>query len=347
MSAGRLIVFVLQWAVAWALLWRVPTPRRTRASTDRPAVIIPARNEADNLGRLLPSLAGADAEVIVVDDGSTDGTGEVASAHGATVVEPGEPDPGWTGKAWACAAGARASSASRLVFLDADVVVEPGGLDRVLAEHDDVGGLVSVQPWHAVERPYEQLSAPFNLVGMLSIDAFTPWGRRLRPTGAFGPCLVIDRSDYDEAGGHGHESVRGAVLDDVALARAVQRTGRRVTVLGGRGSLRFRMYPHGLESLVEGWTKNIAGGAAGTRPLTFILVFAWITGAWAAVLHPVVYLAYAFQIALLLRRIGSFSPLVAIAYPVPLLFFLGVLVHSSWLTIGHREVAWRGRRVRT
>jgi 4,4'-diaponeurosporenoate glycosyltransferase len=349
-SAGRLSIALLQWAVAWVLLWRIPTPQRLdRTTSDRPAVVVPARNEADNLGRLLPSLASVDADVIVVDDGSVDGTAEVARAHGATVVDRGEPDAGWTGKAWACAAGARVTSATRLVFLDADVVVEPGGLERVLAEHDATGGLVSVQPWHAVERPYEHLSAFFNLVAMLSVDAFTPWGRRVRPTGAFGPCLVIDRADYEAAGGHAGEFVRGAVLDDVALARAVQRTDRGVTVFGGRGSLRFRMYPHGLGSLVEGWTKNFAGGAAGTRPGTLVLVVVWMSGLIGAVvdLEPVLYAAFAVQLAVLLRRVGSFSPLTALLYPIPLAFFVGVFLRSAVLTFVRREVAWRGRRVRT
>lgn len=345
----RVTFEVLRWAIAWALLWRVPTPQGTRTTPDRPAVIIPARNEADNLGRLLPSLAGVHAEVIVVDDGSVDATAALARAHGATVVAPGDPDPGWTGKAWACAAGVRATSAARLVFLDADVVIEGGGLDSVLADHDAAGGLVSVQPWHVVERPYEQLSAFFNLIAMMSVDAFTPWGRRVRPAGAFGPCLVIDRADYEAAGGHGGESVRGAVLDDVTFARAVQRTGRDVTVFGGRGALRFRMYPHGLGSLVEGWTKNFAGGAAGTRPLTLVLVVVWMSGLIGAAvdLEPVLYAAFALQLAVLLRRVGSFSPLTALLYPIPLAFFVGVFLRSVVLTFVRREVVWRGRRVRT
>lgn len=350
MSAGRLSIALLPWAVAWVLLWRIPAPeRRARTTTDRPAVVVPARNEEDNLGRLLPSLAGLDAEVVVVDDGSTDRTREVARAHGAMVLDPGAPEEGWTGKAWACAAGARATASDRLVFLDADVVVEPGGLDRVLAEHDAAGGLVSVQPWHAVERPYEQLSAFFNLIAVMSVDAFTPAGRRVRPTGAFGPCLVVDRPLYEEAGGHAGEGVRSAVLDDVALARAVQRSGGTVTVLGGRGSLRFRMYPTGLGPLVEGWTKNFAGGAAGTRPLTLVLVLVWMSGLIGAVVdrQPVVYAAFAVQLAVLFRRVGRFWTLTALAYPIPLAFFVGVFLRSAYLTYVRREVAWRGRRVRT
>ena len=348
MSTGRLLIEIFRWAVAWGLLWHVPTPRRRRTSTDRPAIVVPARDEAENLGRLLPSLAGVEADVLVVDDESTDGTAEAARAHGATVVDPGPPPEGWTGKAWACAAGAAAApaSAARLLFLDADVVVEPGGLDRVLAEHDEVGGLLSVQPWHAVERPYEHLSGFFNLIAPMSVDAFTPLGRRVRPTGAFGPCLVVDRATYERAGGHGAPSVRAAVLDDVALARAL---GPPTTVLGGRGSLRFRMYPHGLRQLIEGWTKNFAGGAAGTRPLTLLLVLVWMSGLIAAVVdrHPVLYAAYAVQLLVLLRKVGRFSPLVAVLYPVPLAFFVAVFLRSLVLTFVRRQVRWRGRTIRT
>jgi 4,4'-diaponeurosporenoate glycosyltransferase len=346
-SAARLSIAVLQWAVAWLLLWRVPTPRRTASTTEAPAIVIPARDEADNLQRLLPSLAGSAADVVVVDDGSTDATAAVARDLGATVVDPGEPPPGWTGKAWACAAGAAATTAGRLVFLDADVVLDAGGLERILAEHDAVGGLLSVQPWHAVEQPYEHLSAFFNLVGMLSVDAFTLLGRRLRPTGAFGPCLVIDRARYVAAGGHGAEAVQGAVLDDVALARAVQRNGDPVTVLGGRGSIRFRMYPDGLHQLVEGWTKNIAGGAAGTRPLTLLLVVVWVGFLLTAPWHPALYALAVVQLVVLLRRIGRFSALTALVYPIPLAFFLAVFARSLVLTALRREVGWRGRRVRT
>lgn len=350
MSTGRLSIALVQWGVAWVLLWRMPTPRRDRTSTDRPAVVIPARNEAENLARLLPSLAGWDAEVIVVDDGSSDATADVARAHGAVVVDPGEPDPGWTGKAWACAAGARAaSSPGRLVFLDADVVVEPGGLERVLAEHDASGGLVSVQPWHDVRRPYEQLSAFFNLVSMMSIDAFTPFGRRIRPTGAFGPCLVVDSATYEASEGHGAPGVRGAVLDDVALARAVATRGAPATVLAGRGSLRFRMYPRGLGQLVEGWSKNFAGGAGGTRPLTLLLVVAWLSGLMVAAIdrQPLLYGLHVVQLAVLLRRVGRFSPLTALVYPVPLLFFLGVFLRSLVLTFVRRQVRWSGRTIPT
>jgi 4,4'-diaponeurosporenoate glycosyltransferase len=344
--------------VAWWLLWRLPRPSGEATSIEGVMVIVPARNEADNLRRLLPSLP-AGLDVVVVDDGSTDGTADVARALGARVVVAEPPPDGWTGKAWACATGAMGTHAARLVFLDADVVVEPGGLGRVLAEHDRLGGLVSVQPWHDVVRTYEQLSAFFNVIAPMSVDAFTPLGARRRPTGAFGPCLVLDRELYEGIGGHGNPAVKGAVLDDVALARAVQRAGAPVHVFGGRTALRFRMYPRGLGQLVEGWSKNFAGGAAGTRPLTLVLVVAWISGLIASAAAPLpsfdlalapaaaLYAAYVAQLLVLFRRVGRFSPLTAILFPVPLAFFVGVFARSAVLTFVRREVRWRGRRIPT
>lgn len=378
-----------RWGAGTWLLWRIGTCAGTvGAGRAGATVVVPARNEEDNLPRLLASLAAQDppaAQVIVVDDDSTDSTAEVARRAGATVVPAGPLPPGWTGKAWACAIGADAAgpgggagtaldgegegdlreirsdkrTASRgsagggtLVFLDADTVVEPGGLSCILGEHRRRGGLVSVQPFHMTERPYEALSAFFNLVSMMGVGAFTP-RRRARPTGAFGPCLVSSSTDYATAGGHAHPDVRGRVVEDVALAQRYTAAGLPVSVLGGRGTIAFRMYPEGPAQLVEGWTKNFATGAASTRPATFVLISLWLSGcisaAWSlpAPAAAGVYLAYAGQLAWMLRRIGRFGWWPALLYPLPLVFFLAVFARSLILTHLRGEVRWRGRTIAT
>ena len=360
MSGTRLALEAMRWLVGFWLLWSIPRCRAWgRAVLDRVDVIVPARNEERTLPVLLASLASQEpppAEVVVVDDSSTDGTVEVARRAGATVVPCGPLPSGWTGKSWACWTGVQATASPTLVFLDADTELAPGGLARVVGEQAHRGGLVSVQPFHVTERPYERLSAFFNVVSMMGVDAFGPAAahRRRAPTGAFGPCLVASRDDYLAAGGH--EAVRTRVVEDVALARRFTEAGRPVTCLGGRATVAFRMYPGGVRQLVEGWTKNFATGAGATRPLTLVLVSLWLSGcisaAWYLAAGTVgrgvaaaLYAAYAAQLAWMLARIGRFGAATPLAYPVPLAFFLVVFARSLVLTHVRGEVRWRGRAV--
>ncbi len=125
-------------------------------------------------------------EVLVVDDHSSDGTAGVARSAGARVL-PAPPLPaGWAGKQWACHTGASVAASEVLVFLDADTRIEPGGLDRIAARP----GLTSIQPFHLVPRWQERLAAFFNIVGVMGTGIGTPLGDRVRPGGAFGPCLL-------------------------------------------------------------------------------------------------------------------------------------------------------------
>ena len=330
-------------------------------------MVVPARDEEANLPRLLASVRRQQpgpAEVVVVDDHSSDATAAVALEGGATVVSPDPLPPGWTGKSWACWTGARSTRSPTLVFLDADTELAPRGLARVLAEHRRRGGLLSVQPFHRVERPYEAMSAFFNLVSMMGVDAFTPVRRRPAPIGAFGPCLVCSRADYITAGGH--EAVAGEIVEDVALARRFVEAGLPVACLGGRDTIAFRMYPEGLHQLVEGWTKNFAAGARSTRPATFLLVTAWLSGCITAAsglgvallragrtrgsrVGPAAgrYLAFALQLRWMLRRVGTFGWWPAVVYPAPLACFLAVFARSVGLASRGRAVPWKGRMVPT
>ena len=319
------------------------------------AVIVPARNEAANLPGLLASLVdqlGPADQIVVVDDDSSDGTAAVAKACGAEVVAAAGLPPGWTGKSWACWTGVQRTSRQTLLFLDADTTIEPGGLARLLAEHGCHQGLLSVQPDHVTSRPYENLSAPFNIIGMMGVDAFTPLGDRFSPRGAFGPCLVTSRSDYLAAGGH--PAVRSEILEDVALAARFRGSGLGVTCRGGRGTISFRMYPHGVSQLVEGWSKNFASGAAAIRPLTLALIVAWVSGCILSatdLIEPspwslAAYLAFAAQIAWMLARIGRFRWWAPFAHPVTTAFFLMIFARSLFLTVVRRQVRWRGRAVR-
>ncbi len=325
--------------------------------------MVPARDEgavlAERLAAAVAQAAPGD-EVVVVDDHSTDDTAAVAAAAGATVVLAPPLPPGWTGKAWACATGAATTTGAVLCFLDADTTLAPGALDRLVGAQADAGGLVSAQPYHRVPRPYERLSAFFNVVALMGTEGCTPLGDRRRPGGAFGPVLVVSRRDYDDLGGHA--SVAGAVLDDVELARVWHAGGRRVHLYGGAGVATFRMYPGGLGHLLEGWTKNFGAGARAVRPVAAVLVALWLSlpleALWwalrlathggraggvaaAAGLYGVVVV----QLWWMLRRVGSFGFVTALAFPVPLVVFGATFLVSLALSVTRRPVRWKGRRV--
>lgn len=343
------LLFVAGWCCGWFLLWRLPRTVRPRdgAPRRRIAVVVPARDEATNLPAVLASVLAQlrpTDECVVVDDHSTDGTGEVARALGADVVEAPDLPQGWAGKPHACMVGARATGAELLVFVDADVTLAPGALDALQAEQARRRGVVSVQPWHDARLPYEKLSLLFNVTALGGSGAFSPLREVFRSRIAYGPVLAIDRDTYERTGGHAHASVRGAVAEDLALARVVGRS----TAFAGRHLATFGMYPHGVRSLVQGWTKNIATGAASVPWWAGVAMVAWLWSLTGGIFgSPLFVLASMAQLWVQGRRVGRFGPVTALCYPLLLVFFLVVFVRSVALTaVGHR-VLWRGRRVAT
>ncbi len=358
-----LLVIVVAWLSGTLLLWRIPlcpdTAHGTNGRWDA-SLIVPARNEERNLNRLLESLNAQSVrfgELIVVDDQSSDRTAAVARKAGATVVRPGASPEGWTGKTWACWAGAQKARGPVLVFMDADLTVDPGGVSRLKHCADRHPGLITVQPYHRTRKLYEGLSAVFNLVQLMGVGAFTVLGRRVRPAGGFGPCVICTREDYTANGGH--RAVRGQVLEHYVLARRFMANGMNVTCLGGRGTVSFRMYPDGLGDLAEGWTKAFATGAGMTPASLLTLTVTWLTGALLTgvliVTTPLrrntrvlrrlmaAYVAFVGQIWWMLRRVGRFPVLVPFAFPVYISFFLLIFVRSCRDAIVRRRVTWKGR----
>lgn len=363
------VSLTLRWSLGWWLGGRMPTLGRA-APLSRPplskqptiVVVVPARNEASALPALLQSLSRqstAPARVVVVDDQSADATAEIAARAGAMVLRPGPPPPGWLGKPWCCAQGAASTSSDVLVFVDADTTLAPDALERLapLVLHD--GGLVSVAPYQETQRGYEYASALMNLVAFMGIGA-SSCAPRARVTGAFGPCLSMRRDAYERIGGHA--SVRGEVLDDMALARRCREAGLAVRCLAGGSLVRYRMYPDGVEQLVEGWTKNFAAGARSTPAGRALAIGAWMSalieaGWWTVVggigsmhgsidfpvIHATFYLAFAAQLWVMLRAIGSFS-VAATVHPLLTLAFLAVCVKSAWLW-RRGQVTWKGRTI--
>ncbi len=363
-----MLVLVVAAVALMAGAWSFCRPRRLlegrqASGAVNVSIVIPARNEEANLPRLLASLAAsavAPGEVIVVDDGSTDDTAAVAAGFGVIVVVAPPPPVGWVGKTWACHLGSQQARLPVLLFLDADTWLAPGALGAIVAQHNRSHGLLSVQPHHHVRRAYERLSAVFNLVSLMGSGAF---GVRIaRPMRvAFGPCLVTSTADYARVGGH--EGVRNEVVEDMALAVSYADASLPVTCLLGGDLVGFRMYPTGLRSLVQGWTKNISSGAARAPVASVLPAVVWVAAAsavstsffvglvgWASGSDPplaaaVAWVVVTVHIATMLRRVGSFGAVTAILFCIPVAFFIVVFVRSMVVTALRRPVQWRGRDV--
>lgn len=360
-----LLVGLVAGVVALGRLRGLNTPAESSDSPDgasrlaRVAVVIPARNEILSIAGVLTDLApsiGRGARVIVVDDGSSDGTAAAAAAFdGVDVFDAGERPAGWLGKPWACALGAQQAiddGAETLVFIDADVRFADDSLAEIVAEHRHTSAAVSVQPFHVVPTMTEQLSAVFNLVSLMGTGAGTD-----RPSALFGPVICCNVADYERIGGHG--SVRGTVTEDLALSREFERAGVPLTVLAGDSAVSFRMYPAGFTSLVEGWTKNMAIGATSVPIwrtalvawfITALLVggsapLRWATGALSPEVAGAEYLATAAVFGLLARRVGGFRWSAVVFFIIPTLFFVAVFLRSVWKTFARGTVHWKGRDI--
>ena len=279
------ILLALPWAgiIAFLLLIVKPVRQLTKITSLDPerapsvGVIIPARNEAENIEECLASLTKSrypNFEIIVVDDRSEDGTAELARTVPAgnaerLVVIDGEALPkGWLGKPWACQQGARATSADLLVFADADTTHGDRLLSRSITElQNENADLLNVLGFQVMESFWEYLVQP--QIFLAVVFRHPDLERSARSSQwqdgvANGQFMLMPRTSYEAIGGH--ESVRDRVLEDLALAQTVKRHGRTFVIRIAMDDLRTRMY-RSLTGMIAGWSRLIQMGAAQGQPL--------------------------------------------------------------------------------
>jgi 4,4'-diaponeurosporenoate glycosyltransferase len=321
------------------------------------SIIIPARNEENNLPLLLKSIAASatrPVEVLVVDDGSTDRTAAIAQELGASVVTSRPGPEGWTGKCWACFQGAQQAAGDVFLFLDADTYFEPEGLDRIIAywlRQRDRRAVISLLPYHAMSAPYEQLSLFFNMLMAAGAGGFGAFSKpRL-----FGQSLLISSETYFAAGGHA--AVGGIVLENLRFAGILRSAGARLLCLGGRGTLHMRMFPEGFQQMSESWAKAFIQGAADSGVVILASSIVWISALWSTALllvvprvpgHLVMDLVFALfciQIAYFARQLGNYNLLGCLLYPVPLAYYCATFGRSAFRRALGRKTLWRGREV--
>jgi len=363
------------------LLWRGrASPWLTEEPSDVPpnaplaSVVVPARNEAHNIERCVRSILRSswpNLEVIVVDDRSSDGTGDlvraIAGADARVRVVDGVPVPdGWFGKQWACAQGAAAASGSTLIFTDADTVHAPALIPRTMhamrARSLDFLTVAGFQElgsfWERVVMPQVFYMIATRYGGAGEVNR----ARRSRDKIANGQYLCFTRAAYDALGTH--EAVRGKAAEDLALSQLVHERGMRGEIAMGPDDLSTRMYTS-LAEVVNGWTKNMITAGADSLPPGFIPrlllplllliaplihlapVLTLIAAAvvplpqgvviWAAVCTTLLLLWWGFIYVRAFRQ----SPLYALTLPLGAMVVLFIIARA---TVRGRGVEWKGRR---
>jgi hypothetical protein len=345
-------------AVVNVRLMRRPTA--TGGPLPRISLLVPARDEAGHILDCLQSLRDQPgAEILVLDDGSRDGTGALAraaAAHDARVrVLDGATRPrGWLGKPFACAQLAAAADprSTVLVFLDADVQLTGPAVAAAVTLLESSGlDLLSPHPRELAVTGPERLVQPLLQWSWLTTLPLRVAERSSRRSlsAANGQFLVVRRSAYDRAGGHG--AVRAEVLDDLALLRAVKASGGHGGVVDGSALATCRMYD-GWPDLRDGYSKSLwsafgspagAVGVVGLLGLTYVLPA--VAAARGSRVGALGYLAGVTGRIVTARATGGRAWPDALAHPASITV-LGYLTGRSLVEHRRGTLSWKGRSVR-
>ncbi len=366
-----------------ALPWLVPFVSLVRLANNRPnlsdvppatgplvSVVIPARNESATIATVARSVLASTyqpLEILVVDDRSSDDTAAIVSRlaleDSRLRLVSGQPLPDqWYGKPWACVQGYREARGDLLLFTDADTRHAPELLARAVgalgAERAD---LVTVAPRQRCESFWERVVMPqiWLLLGVRYHPSTVNRARRERDVIANGQFILLPRASYEAVGTH--EAVRQEVAEDLALAQAIHRAGRKIHFAFAERLMETRMY-QSLPDMVEGWSKNVYLGGRQSfpeEPVLRLLVPGMLLGAFLFWLIPPMVLAMtgvggglgpaaavATGLSALFWMLISYGMKIPVwyglLYPIGALVALYIAARSTWR--GERRVEWRGRR---
>jgi hypothetical protein len=329
-------------------------------ATERVSILLPVRDEAAQIGdclrAVLDQISLPDLEILVLDDGSTDGTADVVRTVAAddprVRLLTGTPlPPGWLGKTHACAQLAAAATGSVLVFVDADVRLAPQAVAASVALLRDAGlDLVCPYPRQIAESMAERLVQPLLQWSWLTTLPLRHAERSPRPSmsAANGQLLVVDAETYRRCGGHG--AVRDQVLDDMELLKAVKRSGGTGGVVDGTGLAVCRMYTD-WTSLSEGYRKSLwaafgspAGAAATGAALGVLYVVPPLAALGGSGVGLTGYGAAVAGRYLVAERTGGRSVPDALFHPASVVTVLWLTV-ASWRGRRRGDLTWKGRRL--
>ena len=326
--------------------------------------VVPARNEAEVVGTAVRSLARQDYRggfhIVLVDDGSRDGTAELARAAAPaellTVIRAAPLAEGWTGKLWALSQGvaeAERSAPEFLLLTDADIAHPPSNLRDLVARAERDGyDLVSYMARLSCRTTAERALMPaFVFFFFLLYPPAWIGDRRRATAGAAGGCMLVRREALTAMGGIG--AIRGAWIDDCALARAIKQRGGKVWLgiseetrsIRGYGSFREagRMISRSAFTQLHHSAWLLGATAAGLLITYGAPAALALAGAgWARWMGAAAWLTMALCYRPALRLYGR-PAYEAFGLPLVALFYLGATVHSAWEWWRGRGGQWKGR----
>jgi glycosyltransferase involved in cell wall biosynthesis len=323
--------------------------------------IVPVRNEEAVIQTCVRSLAAQPgiAEIMVVDDQSTDHTLEILrrlvnEIPQLRVMQSSAPQAGWLGKNHAVWEGVQKATGEWLLFTDADAELLPGaaaGALRIAAEQG--AALVSFSPQQITRTWYEKALIPLvysRLAKHFSYDAVNDGGSKA--AAANGQFLMIRADAYRAIGGH--EGVASNVLEDVALAQRAKAAGYRLWFGPGKGLVRVRMY-RSFAEMWQGWRKNLYLLVGGTpeavyRELLIAVPWVWVPLLALCAMQPyVLVVALGFIVARHaaygLNLVRNQYPATFILYYVPAVILYAGVLWASYRAHARGYVEWKGRQV--
>ena len=322
--------------------------------------VVPARNEADVVGRSIASLAAqrysGEFHMILVDDASQDATARLArEAYPSLKVIPARPLPsGWTGKMWAVAEGVRSASGDYLLLTDADIVHPPDHLAGLVAraEHGGYDVVSFMVRLHCRSFAEQALIPAFVFFFFLLYPPSWIRDPRHGTAGAAGGCILLRCTALERIGGI--ERIRGELIDDCALARAVKRSGGRLWL--GLSDTAASIRPYRTFGEIG---RMISRTAFTQLHHSFLLLIATVAGlALTYLAPPLLTLAAppgaASGMAAMAWLLMTAAYLPAVRYtkcrwfwapllPAIALFYLGATLHSALSDLRGQGGQWKGR----
>lgn len=361
------LVVAWVWTLAMSILnvWLIPRIHRDpHAATDTlVSVVIPARNEERNIEQTVRAMLAqthAAIEVIVVDDRSTDRTGDLLSAIARedsrlVIVDGEETPPDWLGKPWACHQGTRIAHGELLLVVDADVHYAPDAVASIVAYMDAHPGIAmaAVFPHFDLVGFWEHIAMP--MLGVTGFMFMPTWLSNRTTIVAFGigggTGNMIRRRDFDDIGGY--TALHNAVVDDVGMAQQLRAHGKRTHTAMANDLVSLRMY-HGAREIIDGFTKNVftafGGFFAMLTLFPMMIVFHLVPYVLALRGDPLALIVVALISVCRLIIFLSFRLRIDNAlfgHPFMIVFWSWIFLRSMWITGVRKELQWRGRAYKT